>query len=60
MSVKFEKETVKAVEKAKDDLVHKVGEHLTGGKAAQGQKGYLAVRILPNDVCVATTIAVEY
>lgn len=43
MSVKFEKETVKTVDKVKDlvkDDLHKVGEKLTGGK---GEKGYLAV-----------------
>ncbi|KAK2745386.1 hypothetical protein FQN57_003729 [Myotisia sp. PD_48] len=40
MSVKFEKEIVRTVtDKAKDDLVHRVGERLTGGK---GQTGYLA------------------
>lgn len=60
MSVKFEKETVKAVEKTKDDLVHKVGEHLTGGKAAQAQKGYLTVRVFPIAVHVATTIWIRY
>lgn len=40
MSVKFEKETVKTVTKAGEDLAVKVGEKLTGGKA---QNGYLAV-----------------
>ncbi|KAL1961176.1 hypothetical protein VTO42DRAFT_3121 [Malbranchea cinnamomea] len=42
MSVKFEKEIVHTAEKVKDHVkgdLHKVGEHLTGGKA---QKGYLA------------------
>lgn len=44
MSVKLEKEASRAVaDKSKDDLVHKVGERLTGGKT---KSGYLAVRLV--------------
>ncbi|WEW61155.1 hypothetical protein PRK78_006645 [Emydomyces testavorans] len=39
MSVKFEKETVKTTTNTGKDLVHKVGDKLTGGKT---QNGYLA------------------
>lgn len=54
MSVKFSKETSRTVEqgmekgvekgkeKGKDDLVHQIGEKLTGGETA---KGYLSVRL---------------
>lgn len=44
MSVKFHEETVRAVANAggkPEDLAHRVGEQLTGGKT---QTGYLAVR----------------
>lgn len=42
MSVKFQEETVRAVANAgkPEDLAHRVGEQLTGGKT---QTGYLAV-----------------
>lgn len=43
MSVKFQEETVRTVAAAggkPEDLAHRVGEQLTGGKA---QTGYLAV-----------------
>jgi hypothetical protein len=40
MSVKFE-ETIRTSGKVKDDLAHRVGERLTGGRT---QTGYLAVR----------------
>lgn len=41
MSVKFQEETVRAVTGSKpEDLAHRVGERLTGGKT---QNGYLQV-----------------
>jgi hypothetical protein len=43
MSVKFQEETIRAVANAggkPEDLAHRVGERLTGGKT---QAGYLAV-----------------
>jgi hypothetical protein len=43
MSVKFEKETIREAPipgGRRTDIVHEVGERLTGGK---GQTGYLAV-----------------
>ena len=41
MSVKFEEETIRAVTSGKpEDLVHRVGERLTGGNTPTG---YLAV-----------------
>jgi hypothetical protein len=40
MSVKFKETTVRAVSTSKEDLAHKVGDHLTGGKTGAG---YLAV-----------------
>lgn len=43
MSVKFQEETIRAVANAggkPEDLAHRVGERLTGGKT---QTGYLAV-----------------
>lgn len=46
MSVKFQEETVRAVANAggkPEDLAHRVGERLTGGKT---QTGYLAVCII--------------
>ena len=48
MSVKFEKETVRTAPIPGDkqtDIVHKVGETLTGGKT---KTGYLAVRSFSN------------
>jgi hypothetical protein len=58
MSVKFEKETVRAVtgDGAKsEDLVHRVGERLTGGKTASG---YLQVCI-PNPL-LSHRIAIDH
>lgn len=49
MSVKFQEETVRTVTQAAggkpEDLVHRIGDRLTGGK---GQTGYLQVCSLQN------------
>lgn len=60
MSVKFEKETIQrtggiagtqgiaTMAEGKHHLAEEIGTALTGGKAAVGSKGYLAVRSLFN------------
>lgn len=48
MSVRFEKETVRNAPvpgQRQEDVAHKIGERLTGGKS---NTGYLAVRVIYN------------